>query len=110
MDRLKRNQSFIKRVTKASKRERCKILKNINDDEVKTLCDICHNIINQNIRVTPTQLKRLRKHKAIVRALGSRSSLRQKKRYLRQKGGFLAALLPLLGTVASTLIGAFAGR
>ena len=110
MDRLRRNQAFIKRIKKANKSSRHNILKNINDDELKTVCDICHNILTRNINISPKQLARLSKHKKLVRALGSRSSLRSKRKYLQQRGGFLAALLPLLGTVASTLIGAFAGR
>lgn len=83
-----------------------------SEDELKTICELCHNVLYKNIEVTPKQLLKLKAHKNIIRTLGSKQfSLKKKREKLkRQRGGFLSVLLPLLGTLASGVIGGLLNR
>ena len=77
---------------------------------INSLCECCLNILKGNVSLTPTQKRRLNKHKQTLRLLARKqTSLRVKKKALTQKGGFLGALLgPIISTVGSLLLGGLA--
>jgi hypothetical protein len=97
----------LKRLTKCCTKQRCKILTNGGDELLKCLCECAYNVINNNVPVNDTQLRRLTRHKKVVRALACRNtSLKSKRRkVINQKGGFLLALLaPVLTALVENLI------
>ncbi|GFX47852.1 uncharacterized protein TNCV_5002731 [Trichonephila clavipes] len=95
----------------ASPAQRKAILKSATDDRIKTLCEICDNLLSGNI---PTKkIKKLCSYKRVIRLLANRSVPISRKRKLfttnRQVGGFLPLILPgvlsLLGGIAGKVIG-----
>ncbi len=104
--RLQDNLPFLKKLHCCKAKQRKTLLSHSKPEQVKTIADCCHNILLRNIKLSPAQIKRLKKHKHIIRAIGTKGlSLKKKKKILVQKGGFLATLLtPLIG-IATSLLG-----
>jgi hypothetical protein len=56
---------------------------------VKCIREICTNIINRNVKLTPKQVIILKKHAKIIIKLAAKGFLEQKKKLLRQKHSFI---------------------
>ena len=79
------------------------ILKNGSGELVKTLCEICLNVLNGNAKISKKCKNHLRKYKTILRKLAKpKSSLSNKRKILVQKGGFLPIIL---SAVLSGIVG-----
>ncbi len=75
----------------------------------KILREIAHNLVKGNVKLTPKQLEKLKRHKQDVRLLATKRTPLKRRQRIAQKGGFIGALLaPLLtGIAASALSGGF---
>ena len=63
-------------------------------DLIENLAECCLNILHWNIPLTPYQLKRLRKfRKSVYKMADQRLSIKEKKKVLLQRNGFLSAVL-----------------
>ena len=103
--RLKKHVGLLNQLNKAKPKLRKAILQGADWEIIKCLCDCCHNILNGNIPLTPSQKKKVNRCIKDVRLLGSRKgNLRDKQALLVQKGGLVSAILaPLLAVAASLL-------
>lgn len=91
---LSKHLAFLKYCSTASPKERRKILKAANREQLKCLCEVTLNVAKQNIKVPPAVKQKLTKHKKAIRFIVDRKpSLLRKKKELIQKGGFLPVLL-----------------
>lgn len=80
------------------------ILKNINQEGVKAICECCLNVLHGNIPLTEKQKGSLSKHKNTLRTLARRKvALSQKRKLIVQKGGFLNILIPTALSVLAQL-------
>jgi len=105
MHSLRKNLAKLKRLRKAGPGKRREMLKNADRDLVQCLCECAHNCIYNRLPMTQAQFKQLAKHKQTLRKLSKPGeNWKKKKTIIRQSGGFL---LPLLGTVFSTLLETF---
>ena len=79
------------------------------DPLIKCLGECCHNVLTGNVYMHPAQRQKLKRHAAVIRALGDRKTgLKKKKEILVQRGGFLPALLvPILSAVSGLVGGLF---
>jgi hypothetical protein len=108
MTRLFHNFPQLKQLKKVSAKKRNQILSKAQPDLINTLCDCCLNIINGNLKINPTQKKKLLKFAPVIRSLAKKrkSVQKRKEEIISQTGGFLPALLaPVLSIAASTLLG-----
>lgn len=72
----------------------------------RALREVAHNVLKGNVKLSKGQFKKLSKHKKTVRELAKKRLPLKVKKALHQKGGFLPALLlPVLGSLASALLG-----
>ncbi|GFS63427.1 uncharacterized protein TNCV_2239701 [Trichonephila clavipes] len=100
----------VQRLLVASPAQRKAILKSATDDQIKTLCEICENLLSGNIPTKKT--KNLCSYKRVIRLLANRSVPISRKRKLfttnRQFGAFFPLILPgvlsLLGGIAGKAI------
>lgn len=86
-------------IKNASPKLRKSILQNCSPSLIKTLSEICHNVVKGNCVLSKKLLTSLKKHKKTLRSISCRSvSLASKRKHLVQKGnGFLGLILaPLL--------------
>ncbi|GFX45662.1 uncharacterized protein TNCV_1422461 [Trichonephila clavipes] len=111
MNRVSRHVHLLHVLAAASPAQRKAILKSATDDQIKTLYEICDNLLSGNI---PTKkIKKLCSYKRVIRLLANRSVPISRKRNLftpnRQVGGFLPLILPgvlsPLGGIAGKAIG-----
>ena len=73
------------------------LFKKYNANVIKALVDVVHNIIKGNVRISSGSKNKLKKYKQQLRHLTKPSvSLKSKKQYIIQKGGFLPFLAPLI--------------
>lgn len=80
------------------------VIKEADKEFVDSLSECCLNVLSGRVRLSPTQKKKLSRHKAVLRALARRGVSVPKRRKLLQKGGFLGALLkPIIGVLGSLL-------
>ena len=99
---MKRNASVLQVLHKCKPSVVKAVLKGASPDLIKALCECSLNILKGRIKLSPTQKKKLSRHKNNLRLLATKkTTLKQRKRVL-QKGGFLGALLgPVLGVLGS---------
>jgi hypothetical protein len=84
----------------------------VENDIIKLLTEIAHNTLQGNIPLNTLQLKRLRKYKQMLRTLSNRAvSLREKRDLVvRQRGGFLPILLPIIASAVGGLVSQLANQ
>jgi len=82
------------------------LLESLDAKTVYAICEICHNVAAGAVPLSPEKKSKLARHKTVIRRLAQRGEgWKTKKTVVQQRGG---AFLPvLLGTVLSSLIGAF---
>jgi hypothetical protein len=69
-------------------------------------------LLHGNVPVSPTQFKKLRPYKKVLRRLADKKLTNNQRRQLlvKQKGGLFGALLGPLAAVASSVIGSLFNR
>ena len=73
-------------------------------DLTKLIRNISKNLLENNIQITSQDREHLRRHKNLIRHLAS-PNLRNPRRYIVQSGGFLAAILPAVISIAAEYAG-----
>lgn len=98
-----RNQTFLQQVLKSNPIKRKKLIKTSSIDNINALSEIALNTLKGNLKLTPLEIKKLKRHRKHIRKIAKRSiSAKQKRNILIQKGGFLPLLLtPFLAAVGS---------
>lgn len=115
MSSLKKNVPVLAALGRVNKKQAKTLIKDSSPDLIHCICEICHNLLQDNIPLSECDLKKVKKHKKIIRALATRgeSVKKKKKIILNQKGGilpFLPLLLPALASAAGGLIGKAIGK
>ena len=72
---------------------------------VQCICDCVLNVLNGNIPLEYEENKRLKRHRNCLRELVKKKTSDKKRKHLIQEGGFLGALIPILGGLVSKLFG-----
>lgn len=108
MERLSKNEKFLRKLKRGPKEERKKLLEKCTPDQVKVICDICYNILEGEVKLKDWQQKKLFKSADTIRTLGrkGKTSLSKKKQVLVQQGeGFITALLvPIISGLIGGLV------
>jgi hypothetical protein len=102
-NRLKAIQRELSKLRRMNVRGRKKFFKTCSKECVNRICECVQNVLNANLPIKPSHLKKLGRHKQTLRTLvAKRTSLAKRKRIL-QKGGFigtlLSALVPAFGEI-----------
>ena len=103
--RVHKHAPYLHVLAKGSTKQRQGVIDGAGKDLITCLCECALNVLNGNVSLTPADRTKLRRHKQKLRALtNGRTSLRKKKTALKQKGGFLGALLtPVLTALGGLL-------
>jgi hypothetical protein len=102
-----RNLEFLKSISKCNELSRKQSLTSCSNDSIKAISEIALNTLKGNLKLTPLQIRQLKKHKKNVRQLAKKKlSVKEKRKLLIQQGGFLPFLIvPFLSA-----LGSFAGK
>lgn len=108
MKRLMDNRHLLYTLKESNGTLQKHIINHSKPDLVKSLCEICVNTLNGNVKLTGGQLKKLKRYKKEIRMMAQpKVSLSRKKKVLVQTGGFLPALV---GALVSAVIGHFLSK
>lgn len=111
--RLRHHLSLLKILATCTDKERRDILKHAPQHSITALSEICLNILNGNIKLSPKLYKDLKKYKQLIRHIAYKSihkTPKHLKSYLTRQSGGLIPLLPLLLTGLTSILGGVAGR
>jgi len=101
MKRVRWNYHALQVLKTADPKLRKAIIANCKSELVKNLSECSLKLLRGNVKLTPCQKRKLRKHRVHLRKLADkRVSISSKKKAIVQRGGFL---LPLLGAVLPTI-------
>ena len=104
--KIKRNFNALQVLNKASPKLRKAIIANSESELIIALCEIIANVLSGTVKLSSLQKQKLGPHKSSLRHLANkRVGIKEKRKLLVQKGGFLSALLPPALTLLATLIG-----
>ncbi|GIY47581.1 hypothetical protein CDAR_92741 [Caerostris darwini] len=110
MNRIKRHVHLLHVLSAASPQQRNAILKSTSNEQIKTLCEICQNVLAGN--VPKANVKRLCRYKRTIRQLANRniSIARKRKLLTNLTGGFLPLVLPAVLSFVGGLVGKAIGK
>jgi hypothetical protein len=105
--RIEKNLDFIKALETPSAYKRKRLLKSASEDNILALVEIAKNTLDGKLELNHPIEKKLKRHRKNLRHFAKRRpSIKSKKKFLIQKGGFLPYLVsPLL-----SIIGSIAGK
>ena len=100
---VKKNAVLLKVLAKGKKSTWDDILRESDTSLTRAICECTKNVISGRVRCTPNQKRKMRRHVKILRTITEKEVPIHKRRALiKQKGGFLPAILaPLIGIIAS---------
>lgn len=102
--RMEKQANTLTVLSKARPAMRTAIIREADRDLMTCLCECCHNLLKGNVPLTVAQKRRLARYKEDLRAVANKSTQKEDKKDILQKGGFLPALLaPLLAPVIAPL-------
>lgn len=83
-------------------KQKSEFVKNLDKEQLKFFCELCINILKNNIKLSDEAKKTLSKQKIKIRALAGKSPLRKKKKLIT--GGFIGGLLLSLATSLAPIV------
>jgi hypothetical protein len=86
------------------------VIKNADPELMTALCDVVYNVLHGRINISDKDRKKLLKYKKSMRFLCKKSTLDHKKKYLKQKGGFLQFLIPAVVSGIASIISSFVSK
>ena len=98
--RVKKNLPILQLLAKCDKHTSNAVVKSAKPEFLNCVSDICHNILQDKVKLSSKEKNRLAKYKRNIRKIANKATTQKTKRELIQKGGFLGAILsPLLGSL-----------
>ena len=105
-NRLKTHAPYLHVLAKGNAKQREGILRGADKELIYCLCECALNVLQGNVQISSEDKSKLKKYKRCLRDLSNKkiSLTKKRKLLLRQKGGWVTALIaPILGTLASLL-------
>lgn len=79
-------------------------INNASTSEIDALAEVTKNVLKGNVPISRATVERLRPKRALLEKLASKRISRKRKKLLLQKGSGLP-IIPILASIASSLIG-----
>ena len=96
---------FVRLLQFLSPRQRIMFLSTTTSKQMRFLEVACLNLAKNHRGLTADQVKTLARFKRRIKILASKGySIKDKRRIATQKGGFLPAVLPIIASLAGSLI------
>ena len=96
---------FVKFVQIMTPKQRKLFFESANKDQIRLLETACLNLAKNHEGLTDGQIKTLKKFKRRIKIMASKGfSIKAKRRIVLQKGGFLPAILPIIASLAGSLL------
>jgi len=101
-----KHHEFLSLLGKSKQGKRRKmLLEAASSDEIRSIAECALNVLQNRIRLSSSQKRKLKHHKDTLRYIAKRgTNIKKKRRILQQKGGFLTSLLPLAVSALSSIV------
>ena len=103
-----KHKEYLSLLSKAKKKSRRdKLIDAADNSEINAVSECIKNLLEGNVPLTSDHLRQMKRYKQLLRSLAKRCyPVKHKRSLLKQKGGFLGALIPLaLNAVTGLLPG-----
>ncbi len=109
-ERLRAIHKELTKLKKLGPNARKKFFKTCSKDCIVKVCECIKNVLNSNLKIKSSHLKKLSRHKHTLRSLALKSTSLAKRKQLLQRGGFIGALLPAIIPAVASLLGGLFSR
>ena len=94
---IKKHATMIAALAKAPPKLRSLLIREAPNEIIHCVAECCQNVLKGNVHLSPLQKSRLHSKRQQLRNIASKAvTLKEKRKILNQKGGFLPLLLPLI--------------
>lgn len=102
--KLKRHYHFLQMLARSHPTQRAALLRTANNDQMKSFCEICLNVLSGNL---PVNVKKMKKYKHVLRKLAKKTTPNESKKrmLLNQSGGFLPVIAPAIISALGGILG-----
>jgi hypothetical protein len=109
MASVRKHAAILRTISKARPDLREKLIKLADQDLIRCICECADNTLKGHVNLTTGQKKKLSAYKKVLRRIAKKGEAwKTKRRVISQCGGALPALLiPILGTVLTSIISAW---
>ena len=104
IDNIHKQKDMLNLLGHCKARLRKAIIRNSDKDLVDAICQCVYNVLKGNVDLSESEKHRLVLYKKTLRKLVSKSTLKEKKKILVQRGGFLEFLIPAAISGISSII------
>ena len=101
---LQQVEQLVKVLEFLTPRQRTVFVKTMNKEQMHVFEVACFNLATNHRGLSKKQVAILKKYKRTVEVVASKNYSLSDKRKTTQKGGFVGALLPILGTVLTSFL------
>ena len=105
MDRLQKFAPTLHLLQKVPPSLKRSIIEKSSAELIRCLCDCSYNILKGNVKIAPSNKRKLSKYKIKLRQLSNKQISLMKKQKIVQTGGFLSVLLSALALVLGGVLG-----
>jgi len=103
--RVKKYAPTLELLAKCDKHTANSVVKSARPEFLNCIGDICYNILQGRVPLSPKDKTKLSKYKQQIRKIANKKTTLKSKRELIQKGGFIGAILaPLLGSLITPIV------
>jgi hypothetical protein len=104
---VKKNAVLLKLLANGKKSTRKDILNVSGPSLTRAICECTKNVLSGRVYCTPSQIRKMRRHVKILRTITEKEvPIVKRKELIKQKGGFLPAVLAPLITIIGSLAAA----
>ena len=108
--RIKSHAVLLNTLAHCSPHQRKLLIKTADKGFIDAICECVVNVIRGNVKLSSTQKRTLAKQKRFLRKLADRkTALKERKRILIQRGGFIGLIARLVAPVIGGLTSLFSG-
>ena len=101
MERLQQNEGFLKALSTAHEKQAKALIKTAKSSQLDVICEVILNVLKEVIRIPKALVKKVRKHKKVIRRLARKSLGKFLRRKLMLK--YIGIVQTVLGSVLPVL-------
>ena len=104
--RIQKHFGILEYLKDLSPKDQKKFIENSSSELLKTISEICLNLLKGKVNLSPADLKKLKKYKTQIISLSQkRHSVKTRRKLCNQRGGFIGSLIAtILPALISTIV------
>jgi hypothetical protein len=104
LENISSQLDLLKVLAKSKTKVRQAIIINADRKLIMAICEIVFNVLENNLTLDESDLLKIKRYRFTLRKLIKKTDLKEKKKILVQRGGFLQFLIPAVITGISNIV------